>query len=171
MDARVTSAYDNLPDPEESNVDLMELYHDEYLQVVHRHLSSGGPHLSELSPPPVLDEDEIEDAMPGDYEQFLEGGPVSMDVERESEGDQPHPWFESGEPASKQGCLAIAKAMEDELGIGEWGTTSEIADLDGHDYAIDSARPYLNSLAKAPFMEKESGSPAKYKLISSWRAE
>ena len=131
-------------------------------------LHGGTSHFNEIEPP-IEEVDDIHAEMKGEYEQFRKGGTPTYDMEDSSRDGDAHPWFDSDECYSREGCLKIAKKIHEQDMVGEWIPTGEVGDLPGVDYADRTLRKYLNSLADSPMFEVENGNPNKYKMVDHWR--
>lgn len=163
----VNSQYQKIKDRDEQEYDLTEFYLDIGLETLFRRFSAGDSNLNDIKPPG----DHIEAFdfdLPGDYDKFMSGGTASFEVEDDRGAEKAHPWFDE-EADSRQGCLKIAKAVYDQVGLGDWITTNDVDELQGVSYSGRTLRRYMNSLAKSHMFEKEDGKPNKYKMVEDWR--
>ena len=147
---------------------LTEWYRDIGMEAVSRQLLGGTSHFNEIEPA-IEEVDEVHADMPGEYEEFRQGGTPVFEMEDQTRDGDAHPWFDSDECKSRKGCLKIAKVVKEQDMMGEWIETTEFGDLPGISYSRRSLNKYLNSLANSPMFEAEKGNPNKYKMIADWR--
>lgn len=166
----VRSAYPNLPETS-ADTDVTEFYQDITLQTLWRRLSSGDSNLNDIRPP-SKEIDGIEEKLGKDeYEEFLQSGTASFQVEDDRTASGAHSWFsEYDDHHSEKTERKIAKAVKEDIGFGNEFTVQDAHDATPGAGTIQNVRKSLNTLVDGPLFEKDKqGNKNVYKMIRDWR--